>query len=354
MKKLINRVEDVVAEQLAGMRAARPELKFSEEPRYIWREDNEDKISLISGGGSGHEPLHAGYIGKGMLTAACPGEVFTSPTPDQMYECGKEVNNGKGVLFFIKNYTGDVLNFESAVELLHFDDIPVGSITIDDDVAVKDSLYTAGRRGVGATVLIEKIVGAAAEAGYDLAQCEELTLRLNNRARSFGVALSACTVPANGKPSFELADNEIEFGVGIHGEPGIERRSYSDLNTLVEQMCDEIINTPAYTRTVRTWDREVGEWKEQDITTEEFKQGDQFIVMVNGLGGTTQGELYGVYGKMAECFDKAGYKLARNLVGNYCTALDMEGFSITLLKADEETLKLWDVPVNAPALRWGV
>ncbi|MFM1716011.1 dihydroxyacetone kinase subunit DhaK, partial [Aeromonas salmonicida] len=233
MKKLINAVDAVVREQLMGMAAAHPELKVRIEPHYITRADSPvmGKVALVSGGGSGHEPMHGGLVGKGMLDGACPGEIFTSPTPDQMYECGQAVDGGAGVLFLVKNYTGDVLNFETAVELLHGDGVKVGFSLIDDDVAVKDSLYTAGRRGVATTVLCEKLVGAAAEAGYDLAHCEALARRINNQSRTIGVAMHACTVPAAGKPSFTLADNEMEFGVGIHGEPGIARRPFTDLNT---------------------------------------------------------------------------------------------------------------------------
>jgi len=352
MKKLINNVDDVVKEQLEGMALAHPELNFCHEPRYVWRSNDDGKVALLSGGGSGHEPMHAGFIGKGMLTGACPGEVFTSPTPDQMYECGKQVDNGAGVLFFVKNYTGDVLNFETAVELLHEDGVKVGSVLVDDDVAVKDSLYTAGRRGVGATVLVEKIVGAAAEKGYSLEACEVLARRVNNAARSFGVALSACTVPASGKPSFVLADNEVEFGVGIHGEPGIERRSYENLDSLVDQMFAELVDCPPYTRILRDWDRELGCWQEQEVTSDAFESGSQYIVMVNGLGGTPGCELYGVYRQVHKNCEQAGYTIARQLIGDYCTSLDMEGFSITLLKADEEILELWDAPVCTPALKW--
>ncbi|WED24785.1 dihydroxyacetone kinase subunit DhaK [Vibrio sp. JC009] len=353
MKKLINEVENVVTEQVEGLVLANPQLKLVTDPYFIYHEESKGKVALVSGGGSGHEPLHAGFIGKGMLTAACPGAVFTSPTPDQMMECGKAIANDEGVLYFIKNYTGDVLNFEMAVEMLHMEDIKVGSIVIDDDVAVKDSLYTAGRRGVAATVLIEKIVGAAAEAGKDISYCEELATRLNNRARSFGIALSACTVPANGKPSFELAENEIEFGVGIHGEPGIERREYKDVDSVTAQMMEEILGSEAYTRVLKTWNRETGEWIETEQTTEEFNKGDEFIVLVNGLGGTPESELFGAYRKVHTELEAAGFKVARSLVGNYCTSLDMAGFSITLMKADAETLELWDAPVCAPSLRWG-
>jgi dihydroxyacetone kinase-like protein len=353
MKKLINEVENVVTEQVAGLALANPDLKLVTDPYFIYHEKSVGKVSLVSGGGSGHEPLHAGFVGQGMLTAACPGSVFTSPTPDQMMECGKAIPNEQGVLYFIKNYTGDILNFEMAVEMLHMEDIKVGSIVIDDDVAVKDSLYTAGRRGVAATVLIEKIVGAAAEAGKDIDYCEQLATRLNNRARSFGVALSACVVPANGKPSFELADDELEFGVGIHGEPGIERRAYKDVDTTTAEMLEELLAPGTYTRVLKTWNRETGEWIETEQTTEEFAAGDELIVLVNGLGGTPESELFGAYRKVHTALETAGYKVARTLVGNYCTSLNMEGFSITLLKADAETLELWDAPVDAPSLRWG-
>ncbi|WP_028481446.1 dihydroxyacetone kinase subunit DhaK [Pseudovibrio exalbescens] len=353
MKKLINKVEDVVKEQMEGLVLAHPQLNLCTEPYYVWRETAGDKVALVSGGGSGHEPMHAGFIGEGMLTAACPGQVFSSPTPDQMYECGKTVKSDKGVLLIIKNYTGDVLNFESAVELLHFDDIPVGSITIDDDVAVKDSLYTAGRRGVGATVLIEKLLGAAAERGDDLAAIEALGRALNNRSRSFGIALDACVVPAAGKPSFDLADGEMEFGVGIHGEPGIERRPYTDVQSVVADMLKELLANTGYTRTVRSWNREDGSWIEEQSTVEDFAAGDELIVLVNGMGATPESELFGAYRETHKGLEAAGFKVARSLVGNYCTSLNMEGFSITLLKADADTLALWDAPVAAPSLRWG-
>ncbi len=353
MKKLINNVEDVMKEQVEGLCLAHPELKLSEDPCYVYREDDRDTVALVSGGGSGHEPMHIGFIGEGMLRAACPGQVFSSPTPDQILECGKAVNTGKGVLLLIKNYTGDVLNFETAVELLHFEDIPVGSVTIDDDVAVKDSHYTAGRRGVGATVLIEKIVGAAAESGADLERLEVLARGLNNKSRSFGVALRACVVPAVGKPSFDLADDEIEFGVGIHGEPGIKRRKTGGVQSLVTDMLKELLGNTGYSRTVRSWNRREGNWDEAETRVEDFSAGDELIVMVNGMGATPASELYGAYREVHKGLAAAGFKVARNLVGNYCTALNMEGFSITLLKADAETLTFWDAPVNAPSLRWG-
>ncbi|MFT6986485.1 MAG: dihydroxyacetone kinase-like protein [Psychromonas sp.] len=353
MKQLINKVENIVEEQISGMALAHPELQYNAHPRYLIGPSSSEKVALISGGGSGHEPLHIGFIGQGMLTAACPGEIFTSPTPDQMYECAKAVNNQAGILFLIKNYTGDVLNFETAVELLHSDGIAVGSVLIDDDVAVKDSIYTAGRRGVAATVLVEKIVGAAAQRGYSLTQCEILARRVNNAARSFGVALSACTVPAAGKPSFILEDDIVEFGVGIHGEPGIERKAYTDLDSLIEQMFAEIKDCPEYTRILQQWDRETGQWLKNPVTIEPFVANEQYIVLVNGFGGTPESQLYGAYAKLTECCAQANFKIARQLVGNYCTALNMQGLSITLLKADAEILALWDDPVNTPALRWG-
>ncbi|MCW8348380.1 dihydroxyacetone kinase subunit DhaK [Vibrio sp. ZSDZ65] len=352
MKKLINSVEDVVKEQMEGLAASRPQLKANYEPRYMWHEETPGQVALVSGGGAGHEPLHAGFIGKGMLTGACPGEVFTSPTPDQMYECGNQVNTGEGVLFFIKNYTGDVLNFETAVELLHSDGIKVGSVLIDDDVAVKDSLYTAGRRGVAGTVLVEKIVGAAADKGDSLEKCEALAHRINNNCRSFGVALDACVVPAAGKPSFQLADDEVEFGVGIHGEPGIERIKFTSADELVDKMFLELKENISYSRTLRLWNRVEGEWDEVESTVEDFVTNHDYIAIVNGLGATPESELYGVYNRLAYNCEKEGYRIARNLVGNYCTSLNMEGVSITLLKADKEMLELFDAPVDTAAMKW--
>ncbi|MFV0447885.1 MAG: dihydroxyacetone kinase subunit DhaK [Vibrio sp.] len=352
MKKLINSVEDVVQQQMEGLAYSRPELKVNYSPRYMWHEESPGQVALVSGGGCGHEPLHAGFIGKGMLTGACLGEVFTSPTPDQMYECGNQVNTGKGVLFFIKNYTGDVLNFETAVELLHADGIKVGSVLIDDDVAVKDSLYTAGRRGVAGTVLVEKIVGAAADRGYTLEQCEALARRVNNNCRSFGVALSACVVPAAGKPSFVLGDDEVEFGVGIHGEPGIERVKYTTADKLVDKMFIELKDNSTYSRTLRNWNREEGQWDEVELAIEAFSGNQDYIAIVNGLGGTPESELYGVYRRLAQNCDQEGFRVVRNMVGNYCTSLDMEGVSITLLQADKEMIELFDAPVDTTAIKW--
>lgn len=357
MKKLINAIDDVVNEQLLGMSAAHPDvLRVNLDPKYLYRADApvKGKVALVSGGGSGHEPMHGGFVGPGMLDGACPGEVFTSPTPDQMYECAKAVNGGAGVLFIVKNYTGDVLNFETAAELAHADGILVQSILIDDDVAVKDSLYTAGRRGVGTTVLAEKIVGAAAEAGYTLDQCADLCRKVNQYGRSMGMALTSCTVPAAGKPTFELGDNEMEIGIGIHGEPGQKRLPLASVDEITEMMALEIINDGPYTRTVREWDNDKGEWVDKELTDEPFQPGDQVIAFVNSMGGTPVSELYAVYRKLAQVCRNKELTISRNLIGPYITSLEMQGCSITLLKADEEILKFWDAPVNTPGLRWGV
>lgn len=356
MKKLINAVDDVVREQLEGMAVAHPELSVHIDPHYIVRGDApvEGKVAVISGGGSGHEPMHGGFVGMGMLDGACPGEVFTSPTPDQMYEAGKAANSGAGVLFLVKNYTGDVMNFELAAEMLAAEGIPVQNILIDDDVAVKDSLYTAGRRGVGTTVIMEKIVGAAAEAGYTLEQCADLARKVNMYGRSMGMALTSCIVPAAGKPTFDLAEDEIEIGIGIHGEPGQKRMPMMSVDEIVKMMVDEIVDDPAYTRTVREYNMDNMEWVDVDLTDNPFAAGDQVIAFVNSMGGTPVSELYAVYRKMAQLLADRNITIARNLIGPYITSLEMQGFSITLVKADDEMLKFWDAPVNTPGLRWGV
>ena len=357
MKKLINAVDDVVKEQLEGMAAAHPDLlRVNYDPRYIVRADApvQGKVAVISGGGSGHEPMHGGFVGRGMLDGACPGEMFTSPTPDQVYACAQAVDGGAGVLMIVKNYTGDVLNFETALELAHFDGIPVQSVLIDDDAAVKDSLYTAGRRGVGATVLAEKIVGAAAEAGYDLDACADLCRRVNRYARSIGIALTSCTVPAAGRPTFDLDDGEFEFGIGIHGEPGRQRLPMRPADEITEMMAAAILDDGPYTRTVREWNRQAGEWLDVTRTDDPFQPGDGVIVFVNSMGGTPLSELYIVYRKLAEILAQRGIRIQRNLIGPYITSLEMQGISITLLKTDDEILKLWDAPVLTPGLRWGM
>ncbi len=354
MKKLMNAADNVVKEQLAGMAKAHPEIKINLDPMYIYRaEAPNKKVGLISGGGSGHEPMHGGFVGMGMLDGACPGQIFTSPTPDQMYECAKRVTSDKGVLFLMKNYTGDVMNFETAVEMVHGDGIKVQTILIDDDVAVKDSLYTAGRRGMGTTVLVEKIVGAAAEAGFSLKQCADLARKTSRNGRSIGVALTSCTVPAAGRPTFELADDEIEMGIGIHGEPGTKRIKIKTVNEIAEYMARSIIEDGAYTRTVREWDAQKGEWEEKSLTDEPLKSGDDVIALVNSMGGTPISELYAVYSKLADVCESKGIKIVRNLIGSYITSLEMQGCAITLLKTDKEILKFWDAPVKTTSLRWG-
>lgn len=331
MKKLINGVDDVVPEFLLGMAAAHAELRVDHENRIIFRAGGAKpgKVGVISGGGSGHEPMHGGFVGPGMLDAACAGQVFTSPTPDQMVEATKQVDGGAGVIHLVKNYTGDVMNFEMAAELAAAETgVEVESVIIDDDVAVQDSLYTAGRRGVGLTVLIEKIVGAAAEEGQDLAAVAQLARDVNAHGRSMGVALTSCTVPAAGKPTFELPDDEMEVGVGIHGEPGRTRVKLASAHEVAQMLVDPIL-------------------ADLDFS------GAPVIVMLNGMGGTPLLELYLMYGEVAKLLEERGITIARNLVGNYITSLEMAGCSVTILRADEEVLRLWDAPVNTPGLRWG-
>jgi dihydroxyacetone kinase-like protein len=333
MKKLINDPQDVMRESLAGFAEAHSDiLKVSFDPVYVVRADApvSGKVGIVSGGGSGHEPLHGGFVGKGMLDAACPGQVFTSPSPDQMEAATTAVDGGAGVLHIVKNYTGDVMNFEMAAELCQARGIQVEAIVINDDVAVKDSLYTAGRRGMGTTVFAEKICGAAAARGYDLARVAALGRKVNEKGRSMGMALTPCTVPAAGKPGFDLGDSEIEMGVGIHGEPGRERMAHRPVRALAAYMAEAI------------------------LTDLPFRQGDRVVAMVSGMGGTPPLELYIVYRELELILRARQITVARRLVGNYITSLDMAGFSITLLQADDELLSLWDDPVLTPALRWGV
>ncbi len=357
MKKLINRPEDFVPESLQGMAAAHPDLiKIHLNPNFVYRADApvKDKVAIISGGGSGHEPMHVGLVGVGMLDAACPGEVFTSPTPDQMLEAAKTVHSGAGVLYIVKNYSGDVMNFEMAADLARAEGIRVLNILIDDDVAVKDSLYTQGRRGTGTTVLAEKICGAAAEQGYDLKQVADLCRRVNINGRSMGMALTSCTVPAKGTPTFELGEDEMEIGIGIHGEPGRERMKLKTADEITEMLALSIIEDPPYTRTVREWDEEKEEWVDVELTDPPFQSGDRVLAFVNSMGGTPLAELYVVYRKLAEICEKKGLQIVRSLVGAYITSLEMQGVSITLLKMDDEMIRLWDAPVKTPALRWGM
>lgn len=357
MKKLINNPDDFVRQTLEGMAIAHPDLiKVHFDPHFVYRADApiSGKVAIISGGGSGHEPMHGGFVGAGMLDAACPGEVFTSPTPDQMYEAAKIVNGGAGVLNIVKNYSGDVMNFEMAADLALSDNIPVQNILIDDDVAVKDSLYTQGRRGVGTTVLAEKICGAASDRGYDLSQVAQLCQKVNMYGRSMGMALTSCTTPGRGKPTFDLGETEIEMGIGIHGEPGRERMSLKSASEITEMLALSIVEDDPYTRTVRQWDSDRAEWSEIQLTDPPFQSGDSVLAFVNSMGATPISELYVVYRKLVEICNKKGLKIVRNLIGSYITSLDMAGCSITLLKVDDELINLWDAPVNTPALRWGM
>jgi dihydroxyacetone kinase-like protein len=332
MKKLINDPADVVSEALAGIEAAHPDLRVDHANKVVYRADapRSGKVGLVSGGGSGHEPLHGGFVGPGMLDAACAGEVFTSPVPDQMLAATKLVDGGAGVLHVVKNYTGDVLNFEMAAELAEAETgVRVVSVVTDDDVAVQDSTWTAGRRGVGVTVLLEKIAGAAAEQGRSLDEVAEVARRVNELGRSMGLALTSCTVPAVGHPTFELGEKEMELGVGIHGEPGRERIPIAPARDIAAMLVEPIL---------------------EDLP---FRSGDGVVCFVNGLGGTPLIELYVVFNEVAQILAGRGVQIARSLVGPYITSLDMAGTSITLLRVDDELVSLWDAPVRTPALRWG-
>ncbi|WP_018546231.1 dihydroxyacetone kinase subunit DhaK [Streptomyces sp. LaPpAH-108] len=330
MKMLINVPETVVADALRGMAAAYPDLNVDVENRIVVRRDApvEGQVGLVSGGGSGHEPLHGGFVGPGMLSAACPGEVFTSPVPDQMARAAAAVDSGAGVLFIVKNYTGDVLNFDMAAELAEDEGIQVGKVLVNDDVAVTDSLYTAGRRGTGATLFVEKIAGAAAAEGQPLERVEAIGRQVNENARSFGVALSAVTTPAKGSPTFDLPPGELELGIGIHGEPGRERRPMMTSGEIADFAVNAIL--------------------------EDMPPRNPVLLLVNGMGGTPLLELFGFNAEVQRVLAERGVAVARTLVGNYVTSLDMAGASVTLCQADEELLRLWDAPVKTPALRWGM
>jgi dihydroxyacetone kinase-like protein len=333
VKKLINAPDAVVQDELRGIEAAHGDrLRVSYDPAYVVRADApvQGKVGLVSGGGSGHEPMHGGFVGPGMLDAACPGEVFTSPTPDQMSEATKAVDGGAGVLHIVKNYTGDVMNFDMAAELGRAEGIEVESVLTNDDVAVEDSLYTAGRRGVGVTVLLEKICGGAAEDRRPLADVAELGRRVNANGRSMGMALTPCITPGSGEPSFELGENEIEIGIGIHGEPGRFREETRTAAEVAERLVTPIV---------------------EDLP---FSSGDRVLAFVNGMGGTPLIELYLMYGEVAKLLEGHGLQIDRNLIGNYITSLEMQGCSITLVKLDDEMVRYWDAPVNTPGLRWGV
>ncbi|WP_338569449.1 dihydroxyacetone kinase subunit DhaK [Arachnia propionica] len=331
MKKLINSPDDVLAEALRGVDAADENVRVDHAHRVIFRAEptRPGKVAVISGGGSGHEPLHGGFVGVGMLDAACAGQVFTSPTPDQILAATVGTDAGAGVLHVVKNYTGDVMNSEMAAELAAEQGIRVETVVVADDVAVEDSLYTAGRRGVGLTVLLEKIVGAAAEEGRDLDAVVEVAKKVTGHGRSMGMALTSCTVPAAGKPTFELPEDQMEIGIGIHGEPGRHREPLTGAKDIARQLVEPIL-------------------ADHDFA------GSETIVMVNGMGATPLMELYLMYGEVRTLLNAAGVTVVRNLVGNYITSLDMAGCSVTVAKVDDELLALWDAPVRTAGLRWGL
>ncbi|MBM9467230.1 dihydroxyacetone kinase subunit DhaK [Nakamurella leprariae] len=332
MKKIINDPADVVRESLEGLAVAFPDtLRVQLDPAVVSRADGPvtGKVALVSGGGSGHEPLHTGLVGLGMLDAAVPGPVFTSPTPDAVLAGVQAADGGAGVVLLVKNYTGDVLNFEVAAELAGAEGVPVRTVLIDDDVAVEDSTFTAGRRGIAGAVLVEKIAGAAAERGDGLDAVAEIATRVVRGVRSMGAALSGCTVPHSGEPSFTLAEDEIELGIGVHGEPGRRRMPLPPADALVAQLLDPVLD---------------------DLRAE---AGDRVLLLVNGMGGTPLAELHlaarAAHGRLGE----RGLQVSRMLVGNYVTALEMQGMSLSVLRLDDEMLALWDAPVRTPALRWG-
>ncbi|MBN9130589.1 MAG: dihydroxyacetone kinase subunit DhaK [Paenarthrobacter ureafaciens] len=333
MKKLINDPRAVVDESVEGFGMAHADLvDVHPDPKFVVRKGApvKGKVALVSGGGSGHEPLHAGFVGLGMLDAAVPGAVFTSPTPDQIIPATTAVDSGAGVVHIVKNYTGDVLNFETAAEMAQAEGVAVRSVLVNDDVAVEDSLYTAGRRGVGGTVLVEKIAGAAAERGDDLDAVAAIAERVVANVRTMGVALSGCTVPHAGTPSFELADDEIEIGIGIHGEPGRHKIAMEPADAITDRLLEPVL-------------------EDLSITSR-----DKVLLFVNGMGGTPLSELYIVYRRAAQVLAERGATVERSLVGNYVTSLEMQGCSVSVLRLDDELTTLWDAPVHTAALRWGV
>lgn len=327
MKKFVNDVDQLLLESLQGLQAAHHDLlRLSTDPTFVARRSPATgKVALISGGGAGHEPLHCGFIGKGMLDAACPGQVFTSPTPDQMLAAAEAVGNGKGVLFIVKNYAGDVMNFQMAAEMM---EQPCATVLVNDDVAVERSTHTTGRRGVAGTLIVEKMVGAAAEVGADLQACKALGDRINNRTASMGVAFTSCTVPAAGRPTFDIADDEMEFGVGIHGEPGRRRGPVRPAQDLVTELMGAILG---------------------DLKPE---RGAKVLLHVNGFGGTPLIEQYLLFNNAGRVLRDHGIEVARSLVGNYTTSLEMAGASLTVTVLDDELAGLWDAPVHTPALHW--
>jgi dihydroxyacetone kinase-like protein len=334
MKKFINNVDDLLVESLSGFAAAHHDLvNLHLEPNYLYREQkSSNKVVLISGGGSGHEPLHSGFIGYGMLDAACPGHVFTSPTPDQMLAAAETVDSGRGVLFIVKNYAGDVMNFEMAAEMLTCDH---ATVLTSDDVAVENSTYTTGRRGVAGTVIVEKVVGGLAETGADLAACKTLGDKVNYRTATMGVALTSCTVPAAGRPTFDIGDSELEMGVGIHGESGRRRETMRSADEIVCDLVAAILE----------------DFEKKNLIP---AAGTEALLMINGFAGTPLMELYVLYNTARRLLQEHSINVSRSLVGNYTTALDMAGASISVCLLDDEIVRYWDAPVHTPALRWGI
>ena len=329
MKKFINKTDNILTESLNGFALAHQDLvSLHLDPNFLTRKQKaSNKVAIISGGGSGHEPLHAGYIGYGMLDAACPGHVFTSPSPDQMLAAAEAVHADKGILFIVKNYAGDVMNFEMAAEMLPFES---ATVLTSDDCAVVNSTYTTGRRGVAGTVIVEKCVGSLAETGADLQACKALGDKVNSRTASMGVALTSCTVPAAGRPTFDIGDNELEMGVGIHGEPGRRREAMREADAIIKDIVNAIL--------------------------ESLKPGNnsEALLLINGFGATPLMELYLIYNTAARLFSQHGIQISRSLVGNYTTALDMAGASVTLCLLDDEIKQHWDSPVHTAALRWNI
>ena len=330
MKKFVNEVENILTESLTGFGKAHSDIiDVRLSPDFVFRKNKSqnDKVALISGGGSGHEPLHGGFVGHGMLDAACPGQVFSAPTPDQMEAAANEVHKNKGILFIVKNYSGDIMNFEMGADMIEHEN---KTIIVNDDVAVEDSTFTTGRRGVAATVLVEKIVGSLAEHNGSLEECKKLGEKVNKNAGTMGVAFTSCTVPAAGKPTFDIGDDEMEFGVGIHGEPGRKREKIQPSKTIVGNILEAILD---------------------NLKPE---KNEKNLLFVNGMGGTPLTELYLVYEDACQILQSKGIEVTKSLVGNYCTSLEMQGASITLLKCDDEILKHWDAPVHTAAMRWGM
>lgn len=329
MKKIINKPENVVIDMCQGIARAHNDLEFIEKYKIIKKKNiNKDKVTLISGGGSGHEPAHAGFVGKGMLDVAVCGDVFASPSIMQVYNAILKTESKKGTLLIIKNYSGDCMNFDGAAEMAkEDDDIEIEQVYVDDDIAVKDSSFTVGRRGVAGTVLVHKIAGAAAESGLNLKEIKQIAEKVIKNVKSIGFALTSCTVPAKGTPTFSLGDDEIEYGVGIHGEPGVERTKIETSDQLAKKMLKSLINEL------------------------ELKKDDEVVLLINGFGGTPLQELYIFNNSASKVLDKLGIKIYDTMVGNYMTSLDMAGASISLLKVDDELKKYYDLPVSTPALK---